>query len=329
MRPSPPDGVYVGPDRLLRGALGAALLLILAACSEQVTGSLGCPQLCSDQSVQLRDTVLVSGVTLDTTFTGFPRLGTPSTLTLVAQGDTADVRLVARFDTLKYTYRPTGATTDTAITRVDSAALLFLIDTTIARPTGPVRLEAFDVDTTAADTVPRALLPLFRDSRSLGSRTFTPAELTDTLRLPISNAALLDKITGVKRLRIGLRLVNLGATSSTARLRLSRAQSPKVRFRVSADTLVGPDTLTLHSSTPAGIATIANGLTIYPVIAGGALPVPASSILAVGGLAGARSYLQFDIPAIVLDSVQVLRATLQLTQRPSRAPGITGDTVCS
>ena len=91
------------PDRLLRGALGAALLLVLAACSEQVTGSLGCPQLCSDQSVQLRDTVLVGGVTLDTTFTGFPRLGTPGTLTLVAQGDTADVRLVARFDTLKYT----------------------------------------------------------------------------------------------------------------------------------------------------------------------------------------------------------------------------------
>jgi hypothetical protein len=63
-------------DRIIRGALGAALLIgSMVACSEQVTGSLGCPQLCTDQSATLRDTILPDAVILDSTFIGFPRLG--------------------------------------------------------------------------------------------------------------------------------------------------------------------------------------------------------------------------------------------------------------
>lgn len=327
MRRSPPDGVYAVPERLLRVALGAALFLSLAACSEQVTGSAGCPQLCADQSAQLRDTVLTGSVALDTTFIGFPLLGTAPNLAVVDQGDTADVRLVARFDTLANTYRAAGATADSAITRVDSATLVFVIDTTIGRPTGAVRLDAFDVDTTADDTIPRTLLPLFRADRALGSTTYALGDIKDTVRLPISNAAVLAKLTAGRRLRIGLRLVNISASSASARLRVASTLPPIVRYRVSADTTVAPDTARLNSRTPADIPTIARGLAFYPILARGQLPAPPSTILAVGGLSGARSYFRFDIPPIVLDSVQVIRATLLLTQRPSRAPGTTGDTL--
>jgi hypothetical protein len=327
MRLSPPDGVNDVRDWILRGAVAATLLLASVGCGEQVTGSLGCPELCSDQSATLRDTVLLSAVDLDSTFTGFPRLGTATSFTLVAQGDTADVRLIARFDTLQNLYRPTGAATDSAVTRVDSAALIFVLDTSFARPTVPVRLEAFDVDTTAADTLTRALLPLFRADRSIGSRTFTVAQLTDTLRLPISNAAVLSKITATKRLRIGLRAVNGGAGTEAVRLRLSTATSPIVRYRVSADTLVAPDTVSLYSATPSDVPSIAAGLRLFPLVANGTLPAPANTILAVGGLSGARSYFQFVIPPIVLDSVNVIRATLILTQRPSRALGAQADTI--
>lgn len=327
MRLSPPDGVYAVPERLLRVALGAALFLSLAACSEQVTGSLGCPQLCADQSAQLRDTVLTGSVTLDTTFVGFPRLGSASNLTLIAQGDTADVRLVARFDTLPSSYRPAGATVDSPISRVDSAALIFVVDTSIGRPTGPVRLDAFDVDTTAADTVPRSLLPLFRSDRALGSRTLSVGDLKDTVRFPISDAAVLAKLSAGRRLRIGLRLVNLGASTGSARLRFSSGLPPILRFRISPDTLVAPDTVKLSSRTPSDVASIAAGLIFYPIIASGQLPAPANTLLAVGGLGGSRTYFQLSIPSIVLDSVQVLRATLQLTQRPSRAFGTASDTV--
>ena len=50
-------------DWISRGALGAALLLALG-CSEQVSSSIACPDLCTDQSATLRDTVLTGALVL-------------------------------------------------------------------------------------------------------------------------------------------------------------------------------------------------------------------------------------------------------------------------
>lgn len=318
------DGVYVVSHRILRGALGATLLLALGACSEQVTSSLACPELCTDQSAALRDTVLTGAVVLDTTFTGFPLLGETRNIALVARGDTADVRIIARFDTLPNTFVPAAPQPDSLIARVDSAALIFQVDTAFQKPTVPITIDAFDVDTTAADTVPVTLLPLFRADRLIGSATYLPADVKDTLRLPLDNAALLTKIRSGSRLRVGLRL---RASGSQSLLVVGNAFAPRVRFRVSADTTVDPDTVFLSSRTPASDPSISTSLLLYPLKAAGALAQPAPDRLALGGIAGARTYLRFEIPAIVLDSVQVIRASLSLTQRPSRFGGGRGDTL--
>jgi len=317
------DGVYGVPDRIVRGAFGIALLFALGACSEQVTSSLGCPELCSDQSATLRDTVLTEAIVLDTTLTGYPLLGTAHEISLVNRGDTADVRLVARFDTLPHSFVPSAPQADSSITFVDSATMIFVIDTGFVRPTSAVTIDAFDVDTTAADTNRAALIPLFRQDRLIGSTTFQPAELRDTLRLKLDTAALRAKIQASARLRIGLKIRD----GSYPMLRVSgSALAPIVRFRVSADTTVKPDTVRLYSSSP-GDAAVASGLALYPVPAAGLLPQPPQDILAVGGINGARTYMRFAIPPIVLDSVQVIRASLELTQRPSRYAGGSGDTV--
>ncbi len=323
-RPATTDGVSAVPERITRLALGAAFLVALGACSEQVTGSLGCPELCSDQSANLRDTVLTAVVAVDSTLVGFPILGTSRELSLVSRGDTADVRVVARFDTLPGVFRVPGATTDSSIRVVDSATVIFRIDTVFIRSTVPVTIEAFDVDTTAVDSIPATLLPLFRADRLLGSRTYQPSELTDTLRLPISNAALLGKITARARLRLGLRV--RAAQSVTVRLAGTQF-APRVRLRVSADTAVPPDTITLRSKTPADDASIASSLALYPIVAAGTLPAATSPRLAVGGIAGARTYLQFVIPGSALDSVQIIRATLQLTQLTPRSAAGSRDTI--
>ncbi len=47
----------------------------------------------------------------------------------------------------------------------------------------------------------------------------------------------------------------------------------------------------------------------------------------IAGLSGARTYLRFDIPPILLDSVTVIRASLQLTQVPARNIAATADSV--
>ena len=311
-------------DRILRGALGAALFLALGACSEQVTSSIGCPELCADESATLRDTVLVGAVVLDTTFMGFPLLGESRDLALVARGDTADVRLVARFDTLPSTFVPAAPQPDSLISFVDSAAFLFRVDTSFEKPKVPIVIEAFDVDTTANDTIPSTLLPLFRNDRLIGSRTYLPAEVKDTLALPLVNAKVLAKIRAGSHLRIGLRL---RAGQSTTLLVTGSLFQPRLRFRVSADTTIKPDTAFVTSKTPTEDASIATSLLFYAVKAAGVLPAPPPDRLALGGINGARTYLRFDIPAIVLDSVQVIRASLQLTQRPSRYAGGNQDTL--
>jgi hypothetical protein len=312
------------PDRISRGALGAALFIALAGCSEQVTGSLGCPDLCTDQSATLRDTTLVGAVVVDSTFMGFPQLGATRDLALVSQGDTSDVRVIARFDSLPQTYVPLAPQPDSLVKFVDSAQVKFLIDTTFTRPTIAVTIQAFDVDTTADDTTRASLLPLFRADRLLGTTTLQPADTSDTLRVALSSAAMLDKITKGARLRVGLRI------SAAAPVTLHFAGNlvaPYLRYSVSADTTVPAVTLALHSATPLDNTAISSALLFYPVIASPLQPQPPAGVIAVGGITGARTFIQFDIPAIVLDSVQVIRGTLQLNQLRTRVAGGAKDTL--
>lgn len=313
------------PDRILRNAFGAFLLALGIGCAENVTGSLGCPQLCSDQSAVLRDTVLTGAISLDSSLVGFPLLGSSREFTLISQGDTADVRLVIRVDTLDNSYRATGATTDSAIARVDSANLIFAVDTSRGgRPKLPFTIDAFDVDTTANDTLPATLIPLFRESRRIGTASFDPALVKDTLRVPIDNAVVLAKAKAGARLRIGLRV----RSASSVKLRVSAPlMLPRLRYRVSTDTLVTPETAFVRSLTPANDASIASALGVYPVIVSGRQVAPPAGRIAVGGISGARTFLRFAVPGILIDSVEVIRASLIFQQLPSRIAASSSDTV--
>ena len=313
-------------DRIIRNALGAFLLIgIFAACSEQVTGTLGCPALCVDESATLRDTVLSGVISLDSTFIGFPRPGENRDITLINQVDTADVRIGVHYDTLPASYQIPGATSDSLIRKVDSATMIFVIDTTLTKPTTPITIEAFDIDTTASDTTVATLSKLYRADRLIGSRTYAASEFkTDTVRLSLSNAALFAKIRDTLRLRVGLSVRGAG----TAKLRvLATNFAPRIRLRVSADTTVAPDTLLPRSITPPGDLYGQSVSRFFPVYVLGKQPVPPAGRFVIGGLSGARTYLRFNVPPILVDSVTVIRASLQLTQVPGRTTSATRDSV--
>ena len=271
-------------DRILRTTLGAVLFVgFLAGCGEQVTASLGCPSLCVDASAALRDTILTGAIVLDSTLFGFPHLGDTRDLTMVNRSDTADVRLVVRFDSLPKRYKIPGVTSDSLIRRVDSATMIFVIDTLTTKIKTPITIDAFDVDTTANDTIPSTLIGLFRADRLLGSKTFQPTDVLDTLRLPLSSDSLFAKIRDTLRLRVGLRIRN----SPQTRLKvLGTRFAPRIRLKVSADTTVVADTLFPRSQTPPDNAYLQNALTFYQVIAAGLLPPPPVGQFVIGGLAG-------------------------------------------
>jgi len=311
------------PNRILKGALGAFLSLAFMACGENLTGSLGCPELCQDQSALLRDTTLTGVLVVDTVVTGFPLQSTARDFTLLSKGADGDLRVVFRFDTLVNRFQHPNAATDSAVTRVTNALIHFNIDTSYGKLSAPITVDAYDVDTTTADTLPLELVPLFRPDRLIGSATFASISITDSLVIPLDSSVVLAKAQAGARLRVGLRIRG----TSPDRLRIAGSvYTPRLTFRVSPDTLVATDTAFVQSKTPANDATIASLFAAYPIVVSGALPQPGGGVLAVGGIAGARTFLRFNVPSILIDSVQVVRASLLLQQVPSRVLASNADT---
>jgi hypothetical protein len=313
------------PNRILKGALGAFLTLALAACSENLTGSLGCPELCQDQSALLRDTTLTGVLVVDTVVSGFPLQSAARDFTLLSQGVDGDLRVVFRFDTLGgATFRNPTATVDSAVTKIISPLLHFAVDTSYGRLSAPITIDAYDVDTTAADTLTQALVPLFRPDRLIGSATFASIAITDSLQMPIDSTFVLSKVQAGARLRVGLRIRG----TSPDRLRINgTGYTPRLTYRVTTDTVIPTDSIFVTSRTPASDATLASLFSAYPLVVSGALPSPGGNVLAVGGIAGARTFLRFNVPSILIDSVQVVRASLLLQQLPSRVPARNADTI--
>ena len=295
---------------LPRLLLIAALFFSISSCSENLDSSGACPLLCPPVGGDVQNTT-IDAIVVDTTVQSLSGLGTEPVLLLANRGDTLDTRVVVRFDSLPQTFLPAGDTTQ-AIVQVDSAYLALMIDTLSIKGEAPVTIEAYDVDTTANDTSTAAVLALFRPDRFISSQTFARADLTDTLKYFISNDVVLSKIQNKLPLRIGLRATG----TESSQIRISATESgfpPLMHFRATPDTTTKPLTVTLLSKTPVGQAIAAANLSDYTVIAK-APPQASPTILAVGGLPPRRVYFRFDIPAKIIDSSTVVRATLLLNQ---------------
>jgi hypothetical protein len=296
----------------------------VSGCQEQLDAGNACPLLCPQQSIILKDTTL-DAVVFDSTLAGFPELGNETVLLLSSRGDTLDTRVIFRFDTIIQTYRRPGATVDSTIERVDSATVRVVLDTSAidgglpARPNVPVTLEAYDVDTTAADTVADGLLPLFRPDRLLGSKTFAPESILDTLFVPIDASKVLDKIVNGTHLRVGLKMVS--GTSAQLRFFPQFSAATQLRFKPAPDTSV---IVSLLSKTPtdSGQSDLQTALADYVIVAKGP-PAPPAGAIAIGGFPARRTFMKFSLPSLIVDSQTVVRATLLLTQTPARmSPGL-------
>jgi hypothetical protein len=299
----------------------------VAACDETLEGGVACPSLCPEKpsTVQVID---LDAVEFDTAIGGFPTTGTETHLLLAKLGDTLDARAVIRYDSLPATFRHNNSVVDSNIVSLDSAMIklrLFAADTL-----GPdVTVELYDVDVTAGDDTSAAvLLPNFEPSRFCGSRTFTAAELKDSLRIPLDTAKLLAKINAepqFRRLRLGI----LITSPSAAQLRVygtnatSGGFSPLLYFKPSPDSTVAAVQLGTFSKTPE-LPSVASDVADFQLIAV-APPAEPANVLRIGGVPGKRGYLRFNIPSNILDSSTIVRATLELTQRPNPEGPAAGD----
>lgn len=289
----------------------AAIILVAGACGESLDGGQTCPALCPVQSLAVQDIVL-NAIAFDTTLGTYPVRGTEPGLLLAERGDTLDVRAVVRWDSLPQTYLRLGVTNE--ITSVDSSRLFVRIDTAAANFTGTVTLEAYDVDTTAVDTNSAALIALFRADRKISSINIARSALflQDTVSLPLDNAYLLGKIRNGQRLRVGFRMVGAGDMTIQS---VETALPVALQFDPApGDTVVPSGSLTPLSLNPRDDLVSATDLQDFSLVVK-APPAPAERVSA-GGLPAYRGYLRFAIPAFYLDSVSIVRAQLELVQRP-------------
>ncbi|HMA22635.1 MAG TPA: hypothetical protein VKP00_01545, partial [Gemmatimonadaceae bacterium] len=294
---------------------GIGVVFSIAACSEKLEAGKSCPLLCPEQAITLRDTIIDAAVS-DTTVGGLPPIGAEGYLMLASHGDTVETRAIVRYDTLPQTYSKSGV--DSTIVNIDSAYLVTPIvkPDSLKRPKVPLTIEAYDIDTTATDTVAAVLAPLFRPDRLIGSKTFAPESLLDTLRIPISTDSVLDRVKNGTRLRVGLRIVSTqGVDLRVGSTSLGLGVS--LRIKASKDTTASAVIVAPVSRTPKDQPFLSGPLADFTIVVSGTTSTPAT-LLGVGGVPSRRSYIRFNVPSHIIDSTTVVRASLLLTQAPNR-----------
>ena len=303
------------PTLRLTTVLVAALALVGVACSEELPTTATCadPLLCGEQSITVEQ-VELEPVVFDTTLAGFPLRGTEGRLLAAQAGDSLDVRAIYRFDSLPSFYR--SGTDSVPVTQVVDPVVEVVVyrrsDSYVPQQT---TVEAYDVAAVADDTSTIELAAAFVPARLLGTATIATRATSDTttldtLRIPLQPGTILDKLAGDGRLRVGLRV----AAGQDARLSLAPTLA-RVVFRATTDTAVAPLTRSPLSQTPGGQPQLQIDFSSFTIVVNGTTP-DEPGVITVGGLPGRRALLRFAVPSAILDSAQILRATLVLTKQP-------------
>lgn len=334
----------VRPIATLVTLFGAALAA--AACSEHLNGGAACPALCPGQNLQVIDTTFrvdhLSPV-YDTTIASFPLLGQEPALLVAHIPRRADIRAILRFDSLPNQWsaplHDTGSVAHKS-TVAHNAVLWFTVDranVAATRGSDQIQFLVYDVDTTA-DTTVAVLSSMFDSKHFLGaSRTYlasafgdtSNATSQDTVVIHLDTAKVLAKALGSRKLRLGI--VAQPANSFTDGVRLTirtTSPAPFVRYVGSLDSLKDTNyakvTSNLRSVTPVTDSSLLVRLSRYPLIVQGAIP-DSLTALNIGGMPARRVYLRFGLPKRIIDTANVIRATLMLHPKPQplQLPGDT------
>ncbi len=306
-----------------RAQSAAALLLLTgtvvftSACTEELEGGGACPALCPQEQAPFEDTVL-DAIALDTTLGPYPLLGLSPFVMLASRGDTIETHLVVRFDSLRTTFFPNDSTGSRPITDIDSTVLSLRVDSLNSVINGPFVIELYDVDTTPTDTSAATVRSLFRPDRKLSELAVPGALTTDSLRIPVPNAFLAQRIADSARVRLGLRIVSESSVSLRLQAFIGGAADPRLSFDPLTDTLYDPIDVVPNTRLEGAVddAPLERSYTVYALTVRGSEPAPANTIT-IGGWPARRAWFRFNVPARIIDSSTVVRAELLLTQRPS------------
>jgi hypothetical protein len=331
-----------GPGkRLLAVTVFAAICAVVGACSEKLNGGNGCPALCPGQVSSVSDTIFrldSLSLVFDTTVFSYPDVGEEPALLLSNAPGVQDVRGVVRFDSIgdsisvEYDSGTSSAVDSTKpITGIDTAVLVLQVNphsVKLGILNDSVVFTVYDVDVPGLDTGTAALAALFTPANLVGTAKFPYDSLSDTLksdtaRIPISPHAVLAHIQngGDRNLRFGIQ-VRGAIAGDPVRLWVSNAASgsgPAFFYRaryLNQHEAVDSTTISTNSTTPSSPPGFASQLRSFPLFVVGSPPTR-PDVLDIGGLPARRVYLRFHLPSKIVDSSNVIRATLRLKEIPT------------
>ena len=273
----------------------------------------------------MQDTTFFA-VIMDTSIPGFPAQGAEQLLYVAKLGDTLETASILRFDSLPKLFRAPSASEDSTIVVVDTGAYLRLFIATGDTLADSTHIEVYNVDLGGdEDSFPNLVTSAFTPDRLLATRTVPADSMRDSVRIAMDPTFILQRIQDpLSRMRLGIRVRQDGNPRLSIRTTNS-GNSPTLTFRPSLDTNVQKMFVEPLSKAPVAEPFTASDFADYLVVLDGPPPTPAD-VFRVGGLPPRRAYLRFEIPKSILDSSNVVRATLFLTQTPSPSPEPT-DTV--
>ncbi len=291
----------ISSSSLLRGPVATLAATVAAlGCNENVVAPAVCPEYCPATTLEVLDTLLTSAIVLDSTFGGYIVPDSSGQLQIGADSAITS-RAVFRFLSFPDTILDANdLNRPLPVVSVDSFEILLAMtkrSTDTAGPVLPVYALPSDVD---ASSTYDDLLPYFDDSTRIGA-----VELIDTVTFGRISAVLpgdaFGALTSDSNAAVGVgyesaqsgfvNLVTVDSTfAATALVRYAKVDSADGALAERSDTVgVAFDTFVFPPRSP-----------LDP------------GVLAVGGAPAYRTLLRVDLPTLIVDSSNVVRATLKL-----------------
>ncbi len=276
--------------------------LLSGACSERFLTPVNCPELCPGGQIVVFDTVLTPIVGDDSTFVGYVTANQATGFLVSNNLPAADARGFVQF--LRRSDSVFVQDTARSYT-IDSVKINFTIDARDSLQPGvalvvyrlpPTADSTISFDELNAELIPEALLDTIEVPDTLLAGRVTALLAGETLaRVDLSPAD-----SGI--LRLGVALTAPAATGVRILAVRAGTGAPTFQTFVHADVA---DT-TLQQQTITRVPSYNTYLTAQP------FPVATPTTLVVGGAPSARSLMRFPWPALLKDTAEIIRATLEM-----------------
>jgi hypothetical protein len=291
-----------------------SILLLITACVEDVASPGVCPDFCPPANIRVVDTVFTGSVVRDSSYRGYVPTHRATSLQ-VTTGGVVESYAVILFDRFDAEVRLDTATTDEVpVIAVDSFGVNLIVDAR-SPGTGDFELAFFrlpvsvDSATTYAD-----VQSTFSDSVEIAAASFSDVEAEDTIAVILPGDAF-PALVDDSAVAVGIAVRSANPAYVDFKSMNSALDQVSITRFVQVDSADGE-----------AAARTDRTLGVFDTFLYPDLPEAGATTLQVGGSPSARAFLKVDLPAVVADSSNVIRATLLLVPAEP-VVGAPGDTI--